>query len=242
MNRLTRALIGLYPAAWRDRYANEFEALLEDIRPGWTVLADVVKGALVMQWKTRSIRKTVFACGVAGALIAGVVAVRVPDRYLSTATMRLGTQDAFSLSDRAAAGLLIRATQQTLSRKSLQDLINGNNLYPHERSATPMEDVIDRMRRAVQIERLKGSANGFTISFSYPDRFLANRTNRDLVNLMEKESADRLEVLDPASMPQSPISPRRSVVVGMGLFAGLLLGGMVALVSQNWKRGEQRAG
>ena len=60
MNRLTRALIGLYPAAWRDRYAIEFEALLEDIRPGWTVLADVVKGALVMQLENTVNRKDGF--------------------------------------------------------------------------------------------------------------------------------------------------------------------------------------
>jgi hypothetical protein len=43
---MTRLLIALYPEAWRRRYAEELEALLEDSRPGPRELADLLRGAL----------------------------------------------------------------------------------------------------------------------------------------------------------------------------------------------------
>lgn len=41
-----RALIRLYPRAWRERYGDEFEAFLEDSGGGPATAADVVRGAL----------------------------------------------------------------------------------------------------------------------------------------------------------------------------------------------------
>ena len=52
MNRkhLLRILARLYPAAWRKRYGDEFEALIEDARPGLGGALDILKGALAMQF------------------------------------------------------------------------------------------------------------------------------------------------------------------------------------------------
>lgn len=44
-----RALLRLYPKAWRDRYGEEFEALLEDHAPGVLGSIDIVRGALDVQ-------------------------------------------------------------------------------------------------------------------------------------------------------------------------------------------------
>jgi TonB family protein len=46
MRRLIRWAAKLYPAAWRDRYDVEFEALLNEVGPSWQVLRNVVGGAL----------------------------------------------------------------------------------------------------------------------------------------------------------------------------------------------------
>src|SRR5690348_18187904 len=39
-------LVRLYPASWRERYADEFVAMLEDARPSFTDYADILLGAL----------------------------------------------------------------------------------------------------------------------------------------------------------------------------------------------------
>ena len=45
----------LYPRAWRERYGEEFEALLEQVDAGWGPFADVVRGALSMQIKPEQV-------------------------------------------------------------------------------------------------------------------------------------------------------------------------------------------
>jgi hypothetical protein len=52
MKRLLGVAARLYPSWWRQRYESEFDALLEDVRPGWRELRDVITGALTMQIKT----------------------------------------------------------------------------------------------------------------------------------------------------------------------------------------------
>lgn len=49
MSRFARALIRLYPAQWRKRYGEEFEALLEDSAPGLRAILDLMKGAIKMR-------------------------------------------------------------------------------------------------------------------------------------------------------------------------------------------------
>ena len=39
-------LVRLYPAGWRERYEDEFVAMLEDARPSLTDYADILLGAL----------------------------------------------------------------------------------------------------------------------------------------------------------------------------------------------------
>ena len=49
MKRLIRLASRLYPSSWRRRYAREFEALLDDVKPGPRQLFDVLKGAIAMR-------------------------------------------------------------------------------------------------------------------------------------------------------------------------------------------------
>jgi hypothetical protein len=46
-DRLARALLRLYPRAWRARYGDEFLALVADTGLSWRTLADVSSAALV---------------------------------------------------------------------------------------------------------------------------------------------------------------------------------------------------
>ena len=49
MKRLIRLASWLYPTSWRRRYGREFEALLDEVKPGSRQLIDVLKGAISMQ-------------------------------------------------------------------------------------------------------------------------------------------------------------------------------------------------
>jgi len=50
--RLTKWAARLYPRWWRERYGEEFAALLEDARPGFFGVLDVARGAMTMQMTT----------------------------------------------------------------------------------------------------------------------------------------------------------------------------------------------
>jgi uncharacterized protein involved in exopolysaccharide biosynthesis len=229
MRRAIRLAMRLYPAAWRERYGREFEALLEDVQPGGRELWDVAAGAMKMQMMTWSWRKTAAAFALAGAVVAGVVALRTPDTYISTAVMRVkGAEDEARLADR-----LQQAETQVLSRTSLAQVVMRNDLYQDERKRLPLEDVIQDMRnreiRVVPVSEPGSSSLAFSLSFRNPDREAAQRVTRELTNQMvEATKSDRspltLEVLDPATLPERATSPNRAALVGAGLAAGLGLG------------------
>ncbi len=60
----------LYPAAWRARYGDELEVLLEDAGPSWTDLFDLLRGASIMQMSGINFWKIAAGFTLAGALIS----------------------------------------------------------------------------------------------------------------------------------------------------------------------------
>lgn len=87
--------------------------------------------------------------------------------------------------------------QEIITRSSLQNLIQTYNLYPDDRKRLPMEDVIDRMRRAIGIDNIESySRSGapryhvFTVSFIYSDRRLAQKICSELIDRFTKQSIE----------------------------------------------------
>src|ERR1700674_5064171 len=85
MKWLMWLIVWLYPASWRHRYRTEFDALLEDISPGWRDFFDVFKGALEMHMTIGMLGKRVAVFGVAGALLAAALSFTMRDKYISEA-------------------------------------------------------------------------------------------------------------------------------------------------------------
>ena len=84
----------LYPRAWRERYSDEFDALLEDYRPSWRELGDVMRGALKMQIKMSRVYLTIVAAAaVAGAIVAGAAVFTAPRTYVSSAVAQMAPRD-----------------------------------------------------------------------------------------------------------------------------------------------------
>ena len=80
----------LYPRRWRARYGPEFDALMEDVEPDWRELANVWGGALKMQMKSETAYwKLAGVMAAIGAVAALGISVRVPERYESSAVLRV---------------------------------------------------------------------------------------------------------------------------------------------------------
>ena len=90
MRRWIRLAARLYPQAWRARYGEEFEALVEDAAADWRQLWDVTLGAFAMQL-TNGITYLRVAGGLAlaGSVLALAASHRMPQRYVSSALVRI---------------------------------------------------------------------------------------------------------------------------------------------------------
>jgi polysaccharide chain length determinant protein (PEP-CTERM system associated) len=118
-------------------------------------------------------------------MLISIVPQRVPESFVqSTVTLRIEER-------------LDAITQQAKSRTVLEDLINEFDLYPDERTALPLDDVINRMRQAVAVEleaprrgpRGPEPAHAFHVKFSYFDPEVAARVTQRIGSLFVDRNA-----------------------------------------------------
>lgn len=221
-----KRLICLYPKAWRQRYGDEFAALLEELEPDWRMSADVLKGAFLMRMWSRNF--TILAVsGVLGALAALGASFAIPKKYVSKAVVKVTPAE--------ATGRIRPMSEVIMSRAGLLAIINNLSLYQTERSRMPLEDVVEVMRRNI---RIKPSGAAFAVQFSYGDALSAQRVTGVLVsryieeNLREAQAASplTLELIDAPSLPVKPAAPRLSRIIVMGSLAGLALGAAATVI------------
>ncbi len=246
MNKLAVWMTRLYPKGWRARYGDELDALLADTGADARVVTDLFRGGIRMQFKTWSFLKLAIALGLGGLLLGAGVAQLLPSIYISRATLQIAAtridenMPATSLRNGLNARILQMETQ-LLSRTELSRIITNPrlDLYATERKVKPLEDVIEDMKAAIHVDfiALPGAlgerALAVDIGFTYPDRFLARQTVQALTDRfmeisMTPYSADArsegvLQVVETPSLPQSPISPNRLVIVFMGFLAGIVM-------------------
>jgi uncharacterized protein involved in exopolysaccharide biosynthesis len=229
MRRALIVLISLYPKTWRNRYKNEFCALLDDVPPTWRTLFDVFGGALKMQMTAWSPWKIVAAFAVVGAIAAIAFSLAIPNEYVSTAIVKIGDAGEAQL-----VGTLVRVE----SRANLTRLINEEDIYKNERAHMPMQDVIEQMKKDIMVTPVKsmtGELGVIGISFASADAGRAQRITQRLTSQVLDVSAGTM--LDPASLPVHPRSPKRPVIIVAGLVAGVLAGALFLLLNglKVWK-------
>jgi hypothetical protein len=240
----------LYPAGWRERYAAELDALIEDIQPKCHDLFNVMLGALRMQIAAGNPLKIVALAGLTGVLAAGACAFLTQDRYVSTAVIRFTFAGLAGNDRRGALDRLMRIEQEILSRKSLGELITqpAFDLYQEDRKRMPLEDVVENMRKDLRIKLLDGPtccAATLEISCMYPDKFKAQSVVREVVakfveqiNTTQRDQAPPAtvfsqQILDPANLPERPFFPNRPFMVAVGLIGGAVLGLSAVLVQRS---------
>ncbi|HXE63515.1 MAG TPA: hypothetical protein VN519_08230, partial [Bryobacteraceae bacterium] len=60
----------LYPRNWRAEFGEEFRAVLDDVKPGWRVFGNVLRGAIEMRMMNGSNwAKLVAAMAIAGSIV-----------------------------------------------------------------------------------------------------------------------------------------------------------------------------
>jgi uncharacterized protein involved in exopolysaccharide biosynthesis len=82
MKWLLRFAVRLYPRAWRDRYGEEFVALINDLSPRWRHVINIVVGALIMQISRLALVPVALA--MAGAVAGAAVSLAMPPVYASS--------------------------------------------------------------------------------------------------------------------------------------------------------------
>jgi hypothetical protein len=281
MRRWIELAAALYPRSWREEYGEEFRGLLEEVRPSWRVLGNVLRGAVTMQL-TRNTNwlKLAGAMGAAGAIAAMAISFTVPRNYVSSAVIRMTAQpdpvrpaSPQAIEERAADHLAALETD-ILSRTSLAEIIQkpGLDLYKTERYRMPMEDIVEKMRSDIHVEAFPAASEGapvaVRISFAYPEEATALAVTRELVTRFAETNrsinrnkaalyqyfwqdqvkaheaappppapaGENLDVIDPPSLPQKGPGPNRLAFAMAGVGVGVLFG-LLTVVARLRRRG-----
>ena len=221
MKRLIAWGIWLYPHRWRQRYAREFVALIEDSRPRANDLWDVIKGAMLMQLTVGSVPKIIAGFTLAGLVAAGAWTLSQPHRYVSTSVLKLNADEA----PLQRMQRLQRAQQEALSRTSLAYIIQRDDLYRDARREEPLENIIQDMRNHDIIVRPHGA--NVEVSFAASDPATAQKATRSIVGALN-HSEPALEVLDAAAGAKQ--EPRDGYILLRGALVGFGLGLLCAAV------------
>lgn len=120
--------------------------------------------------------------------VVQVVPPQVPERYVSP-----------NVNSEMSHRIQLMA-QDILSRPSLINIINSQDLYRRERQRRPLEDVIEQMKTDVkifpvvslQIQQQRMPVSAFRVAFSYSDRFKAQKVTQELVSRFIDENARQL--------------------------------------------------
>jgi len=157
------------------------------------------------------------------------------------------------------AAKLKRLEAVLLSDTMLEGIITtpALDLYKKQREQETMHEIAETMRHDLGIQMVSPSHSAFQISFSYPDpdkaqavvRILVTRFTEEYVSvererarasgdakaieIAEHKAGENLEVLDPASDPQEPVSPNRLAIALSGFALGLLLGAITLRFRQS---------
>ncbi len=140
-------------------------------------------------------RTAILGPAFAALVIAVVTAYMWPDTYVSQAVIRVVPpqvpEQLVPTNVNVEMGQHIQAmAQQILSRNSLTNIVQTQNLYPAERKRKPLEDIIDRMQghdiRIGQVQSITAGGGArvpaFSIAFSYSERIVAQKVCQDLVS------------------------------------------------------------
>ena len=133
-----------------------------------------------------------------GAIVYCVIA---PERYKSSTTILViapGVAEEYVRSTSGTRGeeRIFSLRQQVMSRTNLLAVMSELRLYMEEKKSAPVEDVVELMRKNIDIQEASGSIrrergskeNAFTITFTHADPRMAQRTASRLASFFVEEN------------------------------------------------------
>ena len=152
-----------------------------------------------------------------------------PRRYVAQGIMVV-KRNAFPVEREAAEKTTENLAQTALSEERLASSIASHDLYPLQREHGLLKELVDEMRRQLQIER---HANVLTIKFTYPDARLAQITVSGLITELIDERARLPECVQTPEVESKSGGP--SSLPGPDRYPSALLGVEPELLEQDVK-------
>ena len=145
---------------------------------------------LAIAWRYKWVIVVPFVLVAAGTV---VVSRTLPDRYRSEAVILVVPQRVPESYVRSTVTVRIEdrlqaLRQQILSRTRLEAVIVNNNLYPNLRQRLPMEDVVEAMRKDVDL-RVVPRGDAFSVSYIAKDPRTAQKIAQTLAEQFNNQNA-----------------------------------------------------
>jgi hypothetical protein len=93
MKWLLRRVARLYPSAWRDRYGEEFDLLVQQMTPRPRYIVDILFGAVAMHLSRATRLSFVAGLSIAGAITGTLVSLNGSPVYLSSSRVQVSVPD-----------------------------------------------------------------------------------------------------------------------------------------------------
>lgn len=224
MRRVIALIASLYPRSWRERYGEEFAALLDDVAPSPRAALNTFRGALFMHIRTWS-RGWIFAVSALCTCGAFVAALHfVSGDYISRGILGVDSAE----PPQAIGDSVYGFDKAVESREALTYIITSEHLYEQQRTRKLFEDVLNQMRRDIKVEpmrRADGSLAAISVAFDYPEPRTAQRvTDKLLASFVDQSNgaATTLKVLDAAELPKGSTHNLTLIAANAGVLVGLL--------------------
>lgn len=216
MRRLAHWLVSLYPKAWKQRYGEEFHALLDDCSPDRLKVAGIVKGALVMRIADlfQSPMRSAALCALSGLAAAACVVFALPPRYRSAAVITAPSPDNVT-----------NAALEVFEPSRIKNLVERHGLFPGGGA-----DREGRFLLSLDVRPVDGGPAA-EISFLHADPAKAQAVTRELQAAM----IDAGQGLQLASMASLPLRAERRAF-GLPMIAGLSAGAMLGFAASRIRR------
>ncbi len=124
MKRLLRVAARLYPPAWRVRYGEEFDALIDEMRPRWRDVVNTAVGALIMQISRLTLIPV--ATAIIGAVVGAAISLAMPPSYASSSWVLVQSVGTSADVDQRIRSVINAALDEpALDRKAIALKLHG---------------------------------------------------------------------------------------------------------------------
>lgn len=241
MKHLLRLLIHIYPRRWRDRYGDEFDALIDDMEPRWADATNLLLNALETRSTTMKVWHWIAVGALAGfgAHLAGMY-VYIPAGYSSRAVVGVGA------AGPTAEKHVDSIAQRILSRRNVEELIRAYHL---DTSGKTMDQAVQELSEQVRIEGFHSddpAHSAFSIRVLSPNPQTAQKMSAELMtrfideNIRPGSSDQAHPVFEVINLPTLPQRPARWANaednLGHGALFGALVGLTISLGIAAWRR------